>query len=228
VRWFGNQRDHARGQAAVRQDAAAEEGRPGDRGVLPRDSDGSGFDRRDLDDLRGRHLLRADVEGSPTATSGEHDLRVPAARGRLAQEHVAARLVLQERQGGHLPDHDHPQPLRLALQGQDYPLHGQVRINHTKIATIFKTRNFWGKKSVLISKKNNFNSHFWCRFIILELKKNLFEIKKNHFGTFKLYILLIINIFQILKTSPKISSNRDQFLFYKNLAFFKAFSLILR
>lgn len=129
---FGNQRDHAGGQAVVRQDAAAEKGRRGDRRLLPRDGDGSGFDRRDLDDLRGRHLLRADVEGPPTAAAREHDLRVPAARGRLAQEHVAARLVLQERQGGHLPDHDHSQPLRLALQGQDYPLHGQVRIDKFK------------------------------------------------------------------------------------------------
>jgi hypothetical protein len=46
--------------------------------------------------------------------------------GRLAEAHVATRLLLQERQVGDLPDHDHPQPLRVVVQGQDDPVHGEA------------------------------------------------------------------------------------------------------
>ena len=52
--------------------------------------------------------------------------RVPAAPHRVAQQHLEAGLILQERQEGHLPNHDHPQPLRLALQHEEDILHGQV------------------------------------------------------------------------------------------------------
>ena len=45
---------------------------------------------------------------------------------RMAQQNMAARLVFQECQAGHLPDNDHPQPLRLALQDKEDLLHGQV------------------------------------------------------------------------------------------------------
>ncbi|GIX96873.1 uncharacterized protein CDAR_568101 [Caerostris darwini] len=76
--------------------------------------------------LRGRHLHVAELEGPPTAAAGEHDHEVPPAARGVAQAHVEAGLLLQERQEGHLPGDDHPQPLHMALQRQDHTLHGQV------------------------------------------------------------------------------------------------------
>lgn len=67
------------------------------------------------------------MERQPSQTSGEHDERVPTPRSRLAEEHVATGLVLQKRKIRHLPNNDHPQPLHVALQGQDHSLYGQVR-----------------------------------------------------------------------------------------------------
>lgn len=77
-------------------------------------------------DVRGRHLLLAVVDRLPAALSGQSDVRVPAAADVVAAPNVAARLVLQERQEGHLPRRHHTQPLHLALQEQVHPLHGQV------------------------------------------------------------------------------------------------------
>ena len=45
---------------------------------------------------------------------------------RMAAPDLASGLLFQERQAGHLSDHDHPQPLRLALPHQKNILHGQV------------------------------------------------------------------------------------------------------
>ena len=44
----------------------------------------------------------------------------------MAGQNLEAGLLLQERQGHHFPNHDHPQSLHLALERQDHPLHGQV------------------------------------------------------------------------------------------------------
>ena len=82
-----------------------------------------------VSDIRRRRLLRAGVEGPPVNFAGQHDPRVPPTSGRMASPHLAPGLLLQERQEGHLPDDDHSQPLRLALQGQDDSLHGQVSPN---------------------------------------------------------------------------------------------------
>ena len=79
-------------------------------------------------DVRGRHFLLADVAGFPVAVPGQTDGRLPTAAHLLAQLHVEAGLVLQERKESHLPGRHHPQPLHLALQGQEHPLHGQVRL----------------------------------------------------------------------------------------------------
>ena len=53
-------------------------------------------------DVRGRHFLLADVAGFPVAVPGQTDGRLPTAAHLLAQLHVEAELVLQERQKGHL------------------------------------------------------------------------------------------------------------------------------
>jgi len=66
------------------------------------------------------------VEGPSTNSAGQHDQGVSTAASRVAPPHLETRLLLQERKEGHLPDDDHTQSLRLALQGQDHPLHGQV------------------------------------------------------------------------------------------------------
>ncbi|GFR21291.1 glycine receptor subunit alpha-2 [Trichonephila clavata] len=67
-----------------------------------------------------------ELEGRPTATAGEHDLEVPPPTYQLAQEDVEAGLLLQERQEGHFPGDDHPQPLHLAVQRQNHPVYGQA------------------------------------------------------------------------------------------------------
>ena len=64
--------------------------------------------------------------GNVTGNTDNVCQRVPAAPHRVAQQHLEAGLILQERQEGHLPNHDHPQPLRLALQHEEDILHGQV------------------------------------------------------------------------------------------------------
>lgn len=46
----------------------------------------------------------------------------------MAQKYVETRFVLQKRQSRHFPDHDHSKSLHVALQGQNYFVHGQVRI----------------------------------------------------------------------------------------------------
>lgn len=66
------------------------------------------------------------MEGSPAEAAREHDIGVSAAGGGVAQEHVAARLVLQERQVGDIPDHDDSQSLHVAVQRQDDPVHGEA------------------------------------------------------------------------------------------------------
>ena len=60
---------------------------------------------------------------------GEHDKRVPASTAGVSQQDLETRLVLQKRQKGHLPDHDHPEPLPLVIQGQNNFIHGQVSVN---------------------------------------------------------------------------------------------------
>ena len=45
----------------------------------------------------------------------------------MAQPDLAAGLLLQERQESNVPDHDYPQPLRVAVPHQEDILHGQVR-----------------------------------------------------------------------------------------------------
>lgn len=49
-----------------------------------------------------------------------------APRSRLAETHVETRLLLQERQVRHIPDDDHPQPLRVAVEGEDDTVHGEA------------------------------------------------------------------------------------------------------
>lgn len=77
-------------------------------------------------DVRRRHILCSELERLSVAVTRQHDVRVQVAAGQLAQAHVAAWLVLQKRQKGHLPGDDRSQSLHLALPGQNHPLHGQV------------------------------------------------------------------------------------------------------
>ena len=80
-------------------------------------------------DVHLRRVLRPELEGQPPPPARQHDLRVSPPPHRVAHGDMAARLVLQERQERHLPDHDHPQPLHLAVEGQDHSLHGQVSVD---------------------------------------------------------------------------------------------------
>jgi hypothetical protein len=77
-------------------------------------------------DLRGRHIFRPNLEGPSTATARKHDLRIPTARSRLAETHVAAGLVFQKRQIRHIPNDDHSKSLPMVVQGQDDPLYGEA------------------------------------------------------------------------------------------------------
>ena len=77
-------------------------------------------------DVRGGHLLFANVAGPAAAAAGQHDRRLPAAADVVAAPALASRLHLQERQEGHLPGRHHTQPLHLALPRQVHPLYGQV------------------------------------------------------------------------------------------------------
>ena len=106
-------------------------------------------------DVHDRHLPGTVVDGSPTAVARKYDddisvtidcedllyfylgfhrtpfffpyCIVQTAGGGLAELHLAAGLVLQERQTGHVPDDDDTQSLFAALSRQHDPLHGQVR-----------------------------------------------------------------------------------------------------
>ncbi|GIY72304.1 hypothetical protein CEXT_685721 [Caerostris extrusa] len=78
-------------------------------------------------DIRCGHILRPVMEGPSPATPREHVLRIQASGSVLAAGHMEAGLLLQERESCHLSDHDHSEPLRMDLQGQDDTLHGQVR-----------------------------------------------------------------------------------------------------
>ena len=86
-------------------------------------------------DLCGGHLLWARVEGPQAEAAVQHDQGVPTPPHRVAQQDLETGLLLQERQAGHLPDHDHPKPLRLALQHQENLLHGEVSRNWKKGCT---------------------------------------------------------------------------------------------
>lgn len=66
------------------------------------------------------------MEGSSIATAREHDVRVSAAGSRVAEEHVASRLLLQECEVRYVSDDDDSQSLHVALQRQDDPLHGKA------------------------------------------------------------------------------------------------------
>ncbi len=55
----------------------------------------------------------------------------------MAPPDLAPRLLLQERQEGHIPDHDNTKPLCMAVQGQDHTLHGQV-----SSGKVMKTRTY--------------------------------------------------------------------------------------
>lgn len=77
-------------------------------------------------DLRSRYFLRPNVERPPPATAREHDFRIPAARGGVAEEHVAAGFLLQKRQISDFPDDDDPQSLHVAVQRQNHPVHGKT------------------------------------------------------------------------------------------------------
>ncbi|GIY73492.1 transposable element tc3 transposase [Caerostris extrusa] len=77
-------------------------------------------------DVCGRHFYVSKLEGRQAAITREHDIEVPPATHQLAQEDVATRFVLQERQEGHIPRNDDTQPLHLVVQRQNHSLHGQV------------------------------------------------------------------------------------------------------
>ena len=77
-------------------------------------------------DVRGGHFLLADVAGLPAALSGQLDCGLSSAAHVVAQLDVASRFVLQEREESHFPGRHHTEPLHLAVQRQEHPLHGQV------------------------------------------------------------------------------------------------------
>ena len=52
-----------------------------------------------------------------------------AVRSGMAKQNVATRQLLQECKTSHFPDHDNPEPLRLAAQRQTNSIHGQVSIS---------------------------------------------------------------------------------------------------
>lgn len=56
--------------------------------------------------------------------------------GRLAEEHVAAGFLFQECKVGDLPNDDDTESLPMVVQGQNYPLHGEVSLH--KRATYFR------------------------------------------------------------------------------------------
>ena len=68
------------------------------------------------------------MEGSPPHLAGQHDARISAPARRVASPDLASGFLLQERKEGDIPDDDDPQSLRLVVQGQDDPLHGQVSL----------------------------------------------------------------------------------------------------
>lgn len=68
------------------------------------------------------------MERSSAEAAGEHDVGVPPAGGRMAEVHVAAWLVLQERQVGDVPNDDNPQSLHVVVQGQDDSVHGEAHV----------------------------------------------------------------------------------------------------
>ena len=90
----------------------------------------------------------------PSANSpGEHDKRVPASTTGVSQQDLETRLVLQKRQKGHLPDHDHPEPLPLVIQGQNNFIHGQVSANYFLLPVTFTA----------LSNSNSFQQRHACK-----------------------------------------------------------------
>jgi len=77
-------------------------------------------------DVRRGHFPGTKLARPSAAVAGEHEGGVPDPGRRVAARHLAARLLLQERQKGHFPRDEHPQPLPLALPRQNPPLHVQV------------------------------------------------------------------------------------------------------
>ena len=69
------------------------------------------------------------MEGSSAEITLKYDQRIPAPAHRVAQQDLETRLIFQECQASHLPDHDNPQPLCLAVQYQENFLHGEVSKN---------------------------------------------------------------------------------------------------
>ena len=80
-------------------------------------------------DLRFGRVFRSNMARPSANSPGEHDKRVPASTAGVSQQDLETRLVLQKRQKGHLPDHDHTEPLPLVIQGQNNFIHGQVSAN---------------------------------------------------------------------------------------------------
>lgn len=63
-------------------------------------------------------------------------------RGRLAEEYVAAGFILQERQVGDFSNNDNTESLSVVVQGQDYPLYGEVSLQKDYMSfTIIVLRN---------------------------------------------------------------------------------------
>lgn len=79
-----------------------------------------------LVDVRSGHIFGTKLARSTATIAGKHERRVPDTGRRLAAQHLATGLFLQERQESHLPRNEHTESLSMALSRQNTALHVQV------------------------------------------------------------------------------------------------------
>ena len=72
------------------------------------------------------------MERSSTDSARKHDAGIQIVTCRMATSDLATRLFLQKCQKSDVPDNDHTKSLRVAVQGSDHPIHGEVSINKQK------------------------------------------------------------------------------------------------
>ena len=75
------------------------------------------------------------MEGPQVNFARKYDPRVPSATRRVASPDLATRFVLQKCQKSHVPNYDDTQSLRVALQRQNYSIHGEVSKNQPLLST---------------------------------------------------------------------------------------------
>ena len=75
------------------------------------------------------------MERSSTDSARKHDAGIQIVTCRMATSDLATRLFLQKCQKSDVPDNDHTESLRVAVQGSDHPIHGEVsKIVHEYIS----------------------------------------------------------------------------------------------